>query len=140
MESHTVFKSSHKSFHSEIDSDEEYYYSSDGEYLSASGDDCSDDEPELSIKCTERVYGEMGPSVWFEEVKSADTVAVISHAGLHNLFQTTHGKHWKINENWLNDSLPRDWHGVSIDADGNISKLIMKANDLTGKVELTLRC
>ena len=60
------------------------------------------------------------------------------HAGdravLAAFYDTTGGPGWRISTNWKTEARLRDWHGVTTDADGRVSRLNLGGNGLTGSI------
>ena len=59
-------------------------------------------------------------------------------AVLVELYNATDGANWTSNTNWLGDRPIREWHGVSNDADGRVSDLLLGRNELTGEIPTEL--
>lgn len=53
-------------------------------------------------------------------------------AALVALFETTNGANWKRKDNWLTESPISTWYGVSTDASGRVTELILSRNGLRG--------
>ncbi len=50
------------------------------------------------------------------------------------LYFTTDGPYWINDTNWLSEKPLSTWHGVTLDADGSVSKLGLAYNGLTGPI------
>ena len=50
---------------------------------------------------------------------------------LVELYEATGGARWKNNANWLSDRPTGEWHGVTTDADGRVTGLLLERNSLT---------
>ena len=50
------------------------------------------------------------------------------------LYNATDGDNWTDNTNWLGDEPLGDWHGVTTDADGQVTGLSLGRNNLTGAI------
>ena len=59
-------------------------------------------------------------------------------AVLVEFYNATDGANWTDNTNWLSDRPIREWHGVSNDADGRVSDLLLGRNELTGEIPTEL--
>ena len=55
-------------------------------------------------------------------------------AYLHTLYRATGGDDWNDNSNWRTDAPLDDWYGVTTDAQGNITRLDLSGNRLTGSI------
>ena len=53
---------------------------------------------------------------------------------LRLLYQSTNGKDWKNNENWLSEAPLDQWHGVTTDEDGGVTALDLADNNLSGEI------
>ena len=50
------------------------------------------------------------------------------------LYNATDGDNWTNNTNWLSDEPLSNWHGVTTDADGRVTKLDLTGNRLSGRM------
>ena len=57
---------------------------------------------------------------------------------LVSLYNATDGPNWANNTNWLTDRPPGEWHGVAIDADGRVTRLNLRNNQLSGGIPSSL--
>ena len=55
-------------------------------------------------------------------------------ATLVALYHATDGPNWTDNTNWLSDAPLGDWHGVTTDADGQVTDLDLWDNGLRGEI------
>ena len=55
-------------------------------------------------------------------------------AALAALYQATDGPNWVNTDNWLTDRPLSEWYGVEVDGDGNVSRLRLGNNGLTGRI------
>ena len=53
---------------------------------------------------------------------------------LIRLYEATSGPDWTNNANWLTAEPMRDWHGVTVDARGRVTKLNLNDNGLAGEI------
>ncbi len=53
---------------------------------------------------------------------------------LEVLYNATDGANWTDNTNWLSDEPLGDWHGVTTDADGRVTRLSLSENLLSGRL------
>ena len=64
------------------------------------------------------------------------------HAGdravLAAFYDATGGPGWRVSTNWKTEARLRDWHGVTTDADGRVSRLNLGGNGLTGSIPSVL--
>lgn len=44
------------------------------------------------------------------------------------------GRDWSNRENWLTDRPLEEWHGVQVDDEGRVIRLILGNNNLTGRI------
>lgn len=51
---------------------------------------------------------------------------------LVTFYNSTNGEHWTINTNWLSDAPLGEWYGVSTDANGHVTALVLNENNLRG--------
>ena len=61
-------------------------------------------------------------------VASPDRTALVA------LFEATDGPNWVNNDGWLTDAPLDTWFGVRVDAQGRVSELSLRYNDLTGTI------
>ena len=59
-------------------------------------------------------------------------------ATLIALYNATGGANWANNTNWLSDGPLGDWYGVTTDANGSVTELILGNNQLTGTLPVEL--
>ena len=59
-------------------------------------------------------------------------------AVLRTFYEATGGVNWSRRDNWLTDAPLADWWGVSVDAGGRVSSLILDNNNLTGTIPAEL--
>ena len=72
-----------------------------------------------------------GPAPSLLAQEPVGTVAA-DGAVLMALYAATDGPNWTDNANWGSDAPLGDWHGVSVNAEGRITGLQLKWNNLTG--------
>ena len=53
---------------------------------------------------------------------------------LVQLFNALDGENWNNNANWLTERPVREWHGVTNDASGRVTRLLLDSNGLAGKI------
>ena len=53
---------------------------------------------------------------------------------LVELYDALDGENWTNNTNWLSDRPVRAWHGVTNDASGRVTRLLLDSNGLAGKI------
>ena len=59
-------------------------------------------------------------------------------AALAALYNATDGANWGNNGNWLSTAPMGEWHGVTTDADGRVTVLLLPSNQLTGEIPAEL--
>ena len=50
------------------------------------------------------------------------------------MYETTGGRDWTNNQNWLTDAPLRDWYGIRVDNESRIVELNLEQNNLTGPI------
>ena len=50
------------------------------------------------------------------------------------LYDATAGVNWINNTNWLSEAPLGEWHGVTTDANGRVTRLLLRTNQLTGEI------
>ena len=55
-------------------------------------------------------------------------------AALVALYQTAGGDAWKSNGNWLSEAHIGEWHGVTTDSGGFVTRLDLRSNRLSGEI------
>ena len=53
-------------------------------------------------------------------------------AVLVKLYEATDGDNWTNNEGWLSDQPLATWHGVDVDVEGKVTRLVLRRNNLKG--------
>ena len=53
---------------------------------------------------------------------------------LVQLYNTLDGENWNNNANWLTELPIRQWHGVTNDASGRVTRLLLESNGLVGEI------
>ena len=53
---------------------------------------------------------------------------------LTSLYNATNGANWTNNANWLTDAPLGEWHGVTTDGDGQVVRIDLQENGLTGQL------
>ena len=48
------------------------------------------------------------------------------------LYNATDGDNWTNNTNWLSDRPLGEWFGVTTDENGRVTRLVLRANELSG--------
>ena len=66
-------------------------------------------------------------------VNCEDPVAE-DRAALVALYNATNGPNWSNNTNWLSDRPLGEWHGVTTDANGRVTRLSLHPNQLSGTI------
>ena len=55
-------------------------------------------------------------------------------AVLVKLYEATDGDNWTNNEGWLSDQPLATWHGVDVDVEGKVTRLVLDRNNLKGTI------
>ncbi len=79
----------------------------------------------------------------FEDAKiyaypMAQAESAADREALVAFYNATGGADWTNNTNWLTDAPMGQWHGVTIDASGNVTELDLRSNQLTGAIPSSL--
>ena len=64
--------------------------------------------------------------------------AATDRAALVALYNATDGANWHNNGNWLSNAPMGEWHGVTTDSDGRVTRLWLAGNQLTGSIPAEL--
>ena len=62
----------------------------------------------------------------------AQTTAATDRDALVALYNSTNGNVWRNNDNWLSQTPIGQWHGVTTDANGRVTKIDLRENQLSG--------
>ncbi len=65
------------------------------------------------------------------------TVVTVAHedwGDLMSLYEAVAGQGWIVNDGWLSDLPIGQWHGVTTDATGHVTRLTLSASDLKGPI------
>lgn len=62
------------------------------------------------------------------DVGSRDWTALVA------LYRATGGPDWRTNTNWLSEAPLGDWHGITVNGDGRVTRLDLIANNLAGPI------
>ncbi len=68
----------------------------------------------------------------------AQTNTSTDRAALVALYNATDGANWHSNGNWLSNAPMGEWHGVTTDSDGRVTRLWLAGNQLTGSIPAEL--
>ncbi len=100
--------------------------------LSAAQDEDRADEQAV---ITHRVSGE-------DETAATVNVSVIDDDSdrevLRDFYDATRGASWTNNANWLSDRPLSEWHGVTVNGQGQVTQLNLRDNNLTGQLPAEL--
>ena len=69
---------------------------------------------------------------------AVDVEANPDRAVLEALYRSTGGSYWRNHTNWLTDASLQDWFGVSVNTLGQVTRLDLSGNDLTGSIPAEL--
>ena len=64
--------------------------------------------------------------------------AADDRAVLMDLYNATGGPNWKNNNNWGTDSPLADWFGINVNVDGDVTRIRLLGNELSGSLPDTL--
>ena len=68
------------------------------------------------------------------EGTGAECVSLLDREVLSSLYHAADGPSWRNNENWLTDAPLGDWHGVEVDGAGNVVRIELSQNNLSGRI------
>ena len=77
---------------------------------------------------------------WLQEIPSvvgsscATEDSSEDREALVQLYSALDGENWNNNANWLTERPIREWHGVTHDASGRVTRLLLEANGLAGEL------
>ncbi len=74
---------------------------------------------------------------WLEGIrvkKIGDRCLYPERDALVALYKATDGSNWTNSENWLSPEDLGEWHGVTTDADGGVTKLNLQGNNMRGTI------
>ena len=77
---------------------------------------------------------------WLQDIESKSGVVncIPDRDALVALYHATDGPNWLNNSNWLSDRPLDEWHGVTTDSDGRITRLYLYNNQLSGSIPAEL--
>ena len=80
---------------------------------------------------------------WLDEIPlhqgtDAECTPLSERDMLTQFYNSTNGHKWTEGRNWLTSAPIEEWHGVELDADGNVSGLVLRNNSLTGAIPIEL--
>ena len=78
-------------------------------------------------------YSDLG-GLPFCGVAAEPAVVETDRAALVALYEATDGANWTSNDNWLSDKPIGEWHGVTTDRSGRVTKLSLDFNQLSGDI------
>ena len=88
-----------------------------------------------------RAIGESGgASEWAQQVSATVPGYLVvpdvpeERAALVALFEATGGANWRRSDNWLSELSIANWHGVSTDQHGHVTRLFLENNGLEGTI------
>ena len=64
----------------------------------------------------------------------ANTSPETDREALVALYNATEGENWANNENWLSDVPLDEWHGVTTDDNGRVTRVVLDGNELSGEI------
>ena len=74
---------------------------------------------------------------WLQGIENARITVPCENpdrAALAVFYETTNGTQWTVNQGWLNDIPIAQWHGVTTNENGRVTKLNLDNNNLTGSI------
>ncbi len=80
---------------------------------------------------------------WLNDIPShqgtgAECTPLSQRDMLTQFYKSTNGHNWTEGRNWLTSAPIKEWHGVELDANGNVSGLVLGSNSLTGAIPIEL--
>ena len=77
-----------------------------------------------------------GIQAWLSKIDDLETSSCVDpeKKALTALYHATDGPNWTNNDNWLSSASLGDWHGITVDADGRVSKIVLHGNNLAGSL------
>ena len=86
-----------------------------------------------------------GSTMWASDLEHAKIFGYLmpqavspDRAALVALYNATGGANWTNNTNWLTNAPIGQWHGVTTDANGRVTKLYLQENVLSGQIPTEL--
>ena len=74
------------------------------------------------------------PALGLPSLEPDIPVSPVDRAALAALYNATGGANWANNESWLSDASGNEWHGVTVNRDGRVTRLDLRNNRLTGEI------
>ena len=74
------------------------------------------------------------PYSYYHFKSYADNVHFCDKDTLTAFYNATNGESWTNNDNWLSNKPLGEWHGVTTDADGRVTALSLRDNNLVGEI------
>ncbi len=75
---------------------------------------------------------------WLSGVRTKQGVVACApasdRAALEALYNTAGGSNWRSSTNWLSSRPLGQWHGVTTDANGRVTRLVLQSNELSGAI------
>ncbi len=84
------------------------------------------------------VLGESARPLLAQEPSEPPEGVATDRAALMALYVATDGANWTRNDNWGSGEPLRRWHGVTADAEGRVTSLILRRNNLSGLIPAQL--
>ena len=83
---------------------------------------------------------DFGTSSKYPNLKGVGPVSPVEmdRSTLAALYNATGGTDWTDNTNWLSDEPLGDWHGVTTDDEGRVTRLMLSSNNLVGTIPADL--
>ena len=78
-------------------------------------------------------YSDLG-GLPFCGASALPAIGETDRAALVALYEATNGANWTSNDNWLSDRPIGEWHGVTTDRSGRVTKLSLDFNQLSGEI------
>ncbi len=81
-----------------------------------------------------------GASSEYPNLKGVGPVSLVDmdKSALVTLYNATDGANWTNNTNWLSEEPLGDWHGVTTDDEGRVTRLRLSSNNLVGTIPAEL--
>ena len=73
-----------------------------------------------------------------DRIRAALSGVASNREALVELYNATDGPNWTNNSGWLTDAPIREWHGVTTDPSGRVTRLDLRQNQLSGEIPAEL--
>ena len=97
-----------------------------------------DDQADDTATISHRASGGNYDGVTVASVTVAVTDDDTGREALRDFYHATHGQNWTNNANWLSDQPLGQWHGVTVNGQGQVTAIVLDGNNLTGSLPAEL--